>query len=784
LNSSELMKRRRRSDNYLTPLGVSLPRGTQMATGNFYDYKKLINHDGQLHFNHMRKDVIGKKPILKKKAFEKTESLPSLLPSTKLGSSTSLMTRIISTQLVSPEIPPSLIPIHTLEELNNAGGLCAMTSGVATPESFSGGMVGKLETGMIALWLSSMHGKLTRANFDTEDKIEDSHRIHFVAFHELCRQVMGGNFQRGSMLLDLWKGSEDINESRLEIQRMATDKSEERCLQLERKLEEQVLVIASLRRGNQHIGDDSQEPRHVASRNSLKESSQYSFKRQPPEEGRRKTRSSRRTSILGENALAKIESRQARTSTMKVDLSSLFEMHIAEDDDEEHHNAFLYSLDNSDEEELRARLLKEDLDFASQQILVLQEQNDFMKKQLESLREELESGYEEKEESLLQAACIAEELLVEKVSIETQTESSLLDTLLDSMLETHESKRNEADSKLLDDEELYAPKEKLSEIDSLLNLKLTLKKPKGIMVRDLKWLLKHIAFINNERVASTTTSPDQPHAVFVFESYLRKYGLPSVAKKHMQSLVLTTAKNQLDLSASLFYRFLQGELDSELLNFYLRAMVKCRTRNINDSQSSFKNMKSEFNLTTEKIVLFPESEDGKNWVATNRLEEIILSLFPVSPIGMAQRVIETCSIYETSGLLKEWDEVAPHIRSLLGKTARVNRDMFLHVLLLEKMEIREAQQMFFRELFVKGDDNGDGVLEYGEFTAVVLGLYQKFDEHQIMQMFRSALAHPSNKGEDSITPNAFADVCVSKGLDKYLQFNEDGTTMRFTLDLV
>ena len=66
------------------------------------------------------------------------------------------------------------------------------------------------------------------------------------------------------------------------------------------------------------------------------------------------------------------------------------------------------------------------------------------------------------------------------------------------------------------------------------------------------------------------------------------------------------------------------------------------------------------------------------------------------------------------------------------------------------------------EIFVEGDVNGDGVLDFKEFTTIVAVVAPHFNERRIIRMFREALMLGND--DDSISPKAFVETCKKHGL--------------------
>lgn len=76
-----------------------------------------------------------------------------------------------------------------------------------------------------------------------------------------------------------------------------------------------------------------------------------------------------------------------------------------------------------------------------------------------------------------------------------------------------------------------------------------------------------------------------------------------------------------------------------------------------------------------------------------------------------------------------------------------------------------------KRLFVEGDDNGDGVLSYDEFNAIVLQCAPDFSERRVLRMFREALTSGSGSSF-AIETETFCTVCKKHGLAQLVNIRE------------
>jgi hypothetical protein len=92
----------------------------------------------------------------------------------------------------------------------------------------------------------------------------------------------------------------------------------------------------------------------------------------------------------------------------------------------------------------------------------------------------------------------------------------------------------------------------------------------------------------------------------------------------------------------------------------------------------------------------------------------------------------------------------------------VNLDFALQ-LLCESLQVRlKFVEKYLQGIFVEGDENGDGVLSFKEFTVIVKKVAPHFNERRVLKMFREALMTGSDN--ESIGPLSFVNVCKKHGL--------------------
>jgi hypothetical protein len=80
------------------------------------------------------------------------------------------------------------------------------------------------------------------------------------------------------------------------------------------------------------------------------------------------------------------------------------------------------------------------------------------------------------------------------------------------------------------------------------------------------------------------------------------------------------------------------------------------------------------------------------------------------------------------------------------------------------IEERETKELI--ELFKRSDTDGDGVLEYSEFHAMVRIYDAKVDDRSILRMFKEAGVENEESGEFIIMPDRFVEVMRQSNLTK------------------
>ena len=90
-------------------------------------------------------------------------------------------------------------------------------------------------------------------------------------------------------------------------------------------------------------------------------------------------------------------------------------------------------------------------------------------------------------------------------------------------------------------------------------------------------------------------------------------------------------------------------------------------------------------------------------------------------------------------------------------------EMIMEILDLRVHHMEDQMKRYF----IEGDDNGDGVLSFEEFDALLKRIAPSFSDRRILRMFREALTSGSDSGF-AIEKSTFADVCKAHGLVKLI----------------
>lgn len=100
----------------------------------------------------------------------------------------------------------------------------------------------------------------------------------------------------------------------------------------------------------------------------------------------------------------------------------------------------------------------------------------------------------------------------------------------------------------------------------------------------------------------------------------------------------------------------------------------------------------------------------------------------------------------------------------------VNLDVALRIVCECMLQRTKYVEKRLADIFVQGDENGDGVLSFIEFTTIVSVVAPHFNERRIIRMFREALMVGND--DDSISPQAFVLTCKKHNLVQLIDVSE------------
>lgn len=235
--------------------------------------------------------------------------------------------------------------------------------------------------------------------------------------------------------------------------------------------------------------------------------------------------------------------------------------------------------------------------------------------------------------------------------------------------------------------------------------------------------------------------PRQSFTDFLRDFLVRKYGLKSIATKHLGEIVGSIQKHS-DQSVIRLFGVISGMLDQQtwsprtsdfVLNI-LRKTCDIEGRPVT-TISEWLNGDKEAGIS-EDAAIFAASE-----VSTSRL-----SFMPISDNELAE--IKLLPKNDVGGLL---------VHDFLLWT--------FDFLMSGRRRVKEG----FMQLFVANDKNGDGVLEFGEFAALIKLIIPsdptfELDERKVSALYDEAATMDDDDDDDSISKEAFAEMACTHTL--------------------
>lgn len=237
--------------------------------------------------------------------------------------------------------------------------------------------------------------------------------------------------------------------------------------------------------------------------------------------------------------------------------------------------------------------------------------------------------------------------------------------------------------------------------------------------------------------------PRQDFVAFVKDFVVRKYGLKSIAMKHLGEIVASVAKYWNDRSPIKLFGLVTGMLETDdwkpkIGDFTLGLLAKiCEIEGrtfgtISEWMNGDKNAGVSVEAATAALVEVSASKHSYLPAQDEHIEQI--KLLPRNELGF----------------------------------------VVVHSLLLWALDfLSESERRLFaafQKVFIEGDKNGDGVLEVDEFKALIATLVPAdsplLEDREMMTLYSEVLGASEDQTEqaDCITKEAFAEVALLRGL--------------------
>ncbi|GBG33474.1 Hypothetical Protein FCC1311_096972 [Hondaea fermentalgiana] len=111
-------------------------------------------------------------------------------------------------------IPESLIPPESLVRANAPGSSVWPLASILAQPGYNAAPQGHVDVESVKRWVHFMNTRVEQGSGRVlpEDAVEDLQSIQYMGFHELVRQVMVSNFERGEALLELWRMKTELDD--------------------------------------------------------------------------------------------------------------------------------------------------------------------------------------------------------------------------------------------------------------------------------------------------------------------------------------------------------------------------------------------------------------------------------------------------------------------------------------------------------------------------------------------------------------------------------------------
>jgi len=227
---------------------------------------------------------------------------------------------------------------------------------------------------------------------------------------------------------------------------------------------------------------------------------------------------------------------------------------------------------------------------------------------------------------------------------------------------------------------------------------------------------------------------------FTYDFFLFRFGLRAAAERHLRSLVDAVERDYAtDPRVQVFARMIGvvNPLPDDACDFLLRFLARI------------------FQLTTGPTAV--EFTGGETTVSVSQVSEAAVApaAFGASPEGRAL-VDDVTSTAAVTG----------------GDKSKLDLDLVTTMVLKQWERTAEETSRAIQEKFLAADANGDGLLAYDEFSAVVKSLVEEagaggvqVSARTMKTMFREALSMSSENGS-AISPQAFAATLQRHGFFK------------------
>mmetsp|Transcript_31023 Transcript_31023/g.101144 ORF Transcript_31023/g.101144 Transcript_31023/m.101144 type:complete len:838 (+) Transcript_31023:242-2755(+) len=277
-------------------------------------------------------------------------------------------------------------------------------------------------------------------------------------------------------------------------------------------------------------------------------------------------------------------------------------------------------------------------------------------------------------------------------------------------------------------------------------------------------LLATIAEIYREKIR-LDAKPFQDFPSFIYDYMMRKYGLPKLAEKAIIEMLCTVSNLRFESTRiALYGRFIGLPMAEALSLETLQEMLRVQGA-VEEQPPAF----------PDKVIEREKIEQAK-W-----LNQLKGSQKRTAQLDWAAEEREWVSLQRmTAGIRQAYAERPHHLPEVLptmeksavnggtgGATWRkTDMDVLQQLVVARFVHEQNSTKRELEQLFTEADENGDGVLTFDEFSALIekiapggVSMMQK------LRMFREALQQNAEDGDgESISPESFSTVVVSYAL--------------------